>query len=125
MHLTKVWLIACFAMLYANASSALAKEKTVLNRAILLEQAVDLPSSAITAKVMRVLLPPAFKTPWHTHPGPGPRYVVKGQLKVTESGKTQTYSAGEVFWETGTLMAVENIGKSEAELIIFEMAAGK
>ncbi|MDD5578942.1 MAG: cupin domain-containing protein [Methylobacter sp.] len=71
---------------------------------------------------MRVKFPPAFKTPWHTHQGPGPRYIVKGKLKVIENGKTNSYSAGEVFWESGSLMSVENIGEGSAELIIFELA---
>jgi quercetin dioxygenase-like cupin family protein len=51
-----------------------------------------------------------------------PRYVVKGKLKVTEDGKVNTYSVGEVFWESGKLMAVENVGAETAELIIFELA---
>ena len=54
--------------------------------------------------------------------GPGPRYVVKGKLKVNEGGNTNTYSIGDVFWESGDLMSVENIGEDLAELIIFELA---
>jgi hypothetical protein len=30
-----------------------------------------------------------------------------------------------VFWETGAEMTVENVGKGEAEIIIFEMAPAK
>jgi hypothetical protein len=30
-----------------------------------------------------------------------------------------------VFWETGAEMTVENVGKGEAEIIIFELAAAK
>ena len=62
------------------------------------------------------------KIPWHTHEGPGPRYVVKGKLKVIEGGKINTYTAGQVFWESGHLMSVENMGEDSAELIIFELA---
>jgi quercetin dioxygenase-like cupin family protein len=48
--------------------------------------------------------------------------VVKGKLKVNEGGNTNTYSIGDVFWESGDLMSVENIGEDLAELIIFELA---
>jgi len=105
-----------------NTKTIFAQEKPTLNRTVLLENKVDLPSTNINAKIIRVTLPPAFKTPSHTHEGPGPRYVVMGKLKVVEGGKINTYSAGEVFWESGNLMTVENIGENAAELIIFELA---
>ncbi|MBK8814955.1 MAG: cupin domain-containing protein [Methylococcaceae bacterium] len=100
------------------------ESKAGLIRTPLLENTVELPSKNVNAKVIRVTFPPAFKTPWHTHDGPGPRYVVKGKLKVTEDGQVNTYGIGEVFWESGKLMQVENVGKDSAELIIFEMAPG-
>ncbi|HEY8157670.1 MAG TPA: cupin domain-containing protein [Methylobacter sp.] len=98
-----------------------AQEKTSLNRTVLLEKKLELSSPNVNTKVIRVAFPPAFKTPWHTHEGPGPRYVVKGTLKVVEGGKANTYSAGEVFWEAGELMSVENVGDDAAEIIIFEL----
>jgi quercetin dioxygenase-like cupin family protein len=101
------------------------ESKPGLIRAILMENPVELPSKNINAKVIKVTFPPAFKTPWHTHDAPGPRYVLKGKLKVTEDGKVNTYSVGEVFWESGKLMAVENVGKEAAELIIVELATQK
>ena len=113
------------ALLFINVKVVSAQEKPTLNRALLLENKVELPSKDVNAKVIRVTFPPAFKTPWHTHEGPGPRYVVKGKLKVVEGGKTNTYSAGDVFWESGHLMSVENMGEDSAELIIFELAPGK
>ena len=113
------------ALLCINIQTISAQEKTTLNRTLLLENKVELPSNNINAKVIRVTFPPAFKTPWHSHEGPGPRYVVKGKLKVVEGGKTGTYSAGDVFWESGNLMSVENIGEDAAELIIFELASAK
>ncbi len=108
-----------------NSQTVLAQEKPSLNRTVLLENKVDLPSKNINVKIIRVTLPPAFKTPSHTHEGPGPRYVVKGKLKVIEDGKINTYYAGEVFWESGNVMTVENIGENAAELIIFELAPAK
>jgi quercetin dioxygenase-like cupin family protein len=113
------------ALFLGNVQAVSAQEKTSLNRTVLLEKKLELPSPNINTKMIRVAFPPAFKTPWHTHEGPGPRYVVKGTLKVVEGGKANTYSAGEVFWETGELMSVENVGDDTAELIIFELAPDK
>jgi quercetin dioxygenase-like cupin family protein len=113
------------ALLFINVKVVSAQEKTTLNRTVLLENKLELPSNNINAKLIRVIFPPAFKTPWHTHEGPGPRYVVKGKLKVVEGAKTNTYSVGDVFWESGHLMSVENMSKDSAELIIFELAPAK
>ena len=118
-------LVTFTALLFINIKIVSAQEKPTLNRTVLLENKVELPSNNVNAKVIRVTFPPAFKTPSHTHEGPGPRYVVKGKLKVVEGGKTNTYAAGDVFWESGNLMSVENLGGDSAELIIFELAPVK
>ena len=115
-------LVTLTAIFLFNIKIVSAQEKPTLNRTILLENKVELPSNNINAKVIRVTFPPAFKTPWHTHQGPGPRYVVRGKLKVVEEGKTNTYTVGDVFWESGHLMSVENMSEDSAELIIFELA---
>ncbi|MDP1773079.1 MAG: cupin domain-containing protein [Methylobacter sp.] len=121
----KFILVTLTALCLGNITDAFAQEKTGMNRSVLLEKKLELPNPNIDAKVIRVAFPFGFKTPWHTHEGPGPRYVVKGSLKVVEHGKATTYSAGEVFWETGDLMSVENVGDDAAELIIFELAPVK
>jgi len=113
--------IALAALLF-TVQTASAEEQPGLSRTTLLENAVELPDNNINTKMIRVIFPPAFKTPDHTHEGPGPRYVVKGTLKVIEGDKTEIYTAGDVFWESGKLMSVENIGQESAELIIFELA---
>ena len=120
--LVLVWLTS---LLFIHIKTVSAQENPTFNRTILLENKVELPSNNVNTKVIRVIFPPAFKTPWHTHEGPGPRYVVKGKLKVVEDGKTHTYAIGDVFWETGHLMSVENIGEDSAELIIFELISEK
>jgi quercetin dioxygenase-like cupin family protein len=122
---TGLLLVTFTVLFFINVKIVSAQEKPTLNRAVLLENKVELPSNNVNAKVMRVTFPPAFKTSWHTHEGPGPRYVVKGKLKVVEGGKTNTYSVGDVFWESGHLMSVENMGEDAAELIIFELAPAK
>jgi quercetin dioxygenase-like cupin family protein len=123
--LARLILVTLTAVLLINITTVSAQEKPTLNRTLLLENKVELPSNNVNAKVIRVTFPPAFKTPWHTHEGPGPRYVVKGKLKVIEGGKTNIYAVGDVFWESGNLMSVENMGEDPAELIIFELAPVK
>lgn len=98
-----------------------ATENTAFKRTVLLENKVELTSKRLTAKTIRVVFPPAFKTPLHTHEGPGPRYVIKGKLKVIEGGNTNIYQAGDVFWESGEVMSVENLTAQPAEMIIVEL----
>lgn len=117
----KIFLVT-LATLIISMQIVSAQGKSNLNRTVLLENKVEFPSNNINAQIIRVTFPIAFKTPWHTHEGPGPRYVVKGKLKVIEGGKMNIYSVGDVFWESGNLMSVENIGDDLVELIIFELA---
>lgn len=108
----------------SNLTPATAKEVAPsISRKLLLENPVTLPTNRINAKVIRVNFPVGYKTPQHTHDGPGPRLVSKGSVQVVEGdAPAHVYNAGEVFWETGKLMTVENIGNTPAELIIFELA---
>ncbi len=96
-----------------------------IERQLLLKKKLTLQSNSILANVIRVQFPKGYKTPAHTHEGPGPRYVVRGQLRIEDNGETKIFNAGEVFWETGDVMTVENVGQGEAEIIIFEMAPTK
>ena len=91
-------------------------------RETLLAKPLELPSPAIFAKVIRVTFPAGYQTPQHTHEGPGPRYVLKGEITVEDHGKTASYKAGQVFWETGDTMTAANHGKEDAVMVIFEMA---
>jgi quercetin dioxygenase-like cupin family protein len=94
-------------------------------RQVLLQKEVDLAAPRITANVIRVSFLPGYKTPLHTHEGPGPRYVLKGNLKVEDGGASHVYGPGDVFWESGQEMMIENVGGTEAEMVIFEMVARK
>ena len=95
------------------------------NRQLLLKKEVTLPSNQVQTNLIRVKFPAGYKTPLHTHDGPGPRYVLKGKLRVEDAGERQVYGPGDVFWETGQAMTVENVGGSDAELVIFELAPAK
>lgn len=99
-----------------------AEETPMPPKETLLEKSVELSSNKINAQVFRILLPKGFKTPQHIHNGPGPRYVVKGRVKIEEGGQTQEYGPGQVFWESGAVMTAENVSDGEAELLIFEIA---
>lgn len=101
------------------------KAAAKISRQQLLKQRVTLPSKDVETHVIRVQFPKGYKTPMHTHQGPGPRYVVKGKLKVEDGGQSNVYGQGEVFWETGGEMTVENLAPAESEIIIFEMAPAK
>lgn len=95
------------------------------SRQLLLNKALSLPSKDIATHVLKVRFPKGYKTPLHTHEGPGPRYVVQGKLRVQDVAEDKVYQSGEVFWETGGEMTVENIGSGEAEIVIFEMVPKK
>ncbi|NJD05041.1 MAG: cupin domain-containing protein [Methylococcaceae bacterium] len=121
--------LKCAMVLWATCAffgSAHAEEsQPTLSRQLLLEKAVTLPSNSVTTKLIRVQFPSGFKTPMHTHEGPGPRYVLKGKLRVEDAGESRVYGPGDVFWETGAAMTVESIGGGDAEIVIFELAPAK
>ncbi len=96
-----------------------------LTRAPLLERQIELPTNRLKTNLLRVTLAQGYKTPLHTHEGPGPRYVLKGQVRMEEGGEAHVYGPGEVFWETGTWMTIENVGQGEAELLIVELTSPK
>ena len=88
---------------------------------LLFEKAIDLPSKKVNVVIRHVKLPVGFKTPAHTHKGPGPRYVINGTAEVVEGEATLTVSAGDVFWESGAVMTAENVGDGEMELIAVQL----
>lgn len=92
---------------------------------VLLENSVALSSGKFDTKVFRIVFPKGFKTPQHVHEGPGPRYVVKGRVRIEEGGQVNEYGPGQVFWESGAVMTAENVSDGEAELIIFEVIPHK
>ncbi|MGX2041529.1 cupin domain-containing protein [Methylocaldum sp. MU1018] len=109
----------------AGIGSTYAEEAAPMARQLLLKKVVPLSADTVETRVIRVQFPSGHKTPLHTHEGPGPRYVLKGRLRVEDSGETHVYGPGDVFWETGAAMTVENIGGGDAEIVIFELAPVK
>lgn len=115
----------CASLTAMLGAAALADEVKMPPRQTLLEKAVELPSNKVNTRVIKVAFPKGYKSPLHTHEGPGPRYVLKGKVKVEQEGQSHEYSPGEVFWETGQWMTVENVGDGEAEIVIVELAPQK
>ncbi|QXP83261.1 cupin domain-containing protein [Methylococcus sp. Mc7] len=118
LHLIPLLGLPCF-------GAAAAEDPAAASRQLLLQKAVTLPANTVDTRLIRVRFPPGYKTPLHTHEGPGPRYVLQGRLRVEDAGERHEYGAGDVFWETGSAMTVENIGGSDAELVIFELGTVK
>jgi len=113
-------------LLFSNVTLATQTDKkSGFSRQSLLKKTVTLPSPDIETQVIKVHFPPGYKTPSHTHEGPGPRYVLKGRLRVEDNGETNIYKAGQVFWESGSEMTVENVGSGDAEIVIFQMIPSK
>jgi len=110
----------------AEIGSAYAEEALpIVPRQLLLKKAVPLSADTVETRVIRVQFPSGYKTPLHTHEGPGPRYILKGKLRVEDSGERHVYGPGDVFWEAGAAMTVENVGGGDAEMVIFELAPVK
>ncbi|MDD2768726.1 MAG: cupin domain-containing protein [Methylococcus sp.] len=109
----------------ACLSGQVAAAELPFSRQDLLEKSFEPGAARIDVRVAKVNLPVGYKTPLHTHEGPGPRYVVRGRVRVEEGGQSNTYEPGQVFWESGQWMSIENVGENEAEIILVEMAKPK
>jgi quercetin dioxygenase-like cupin family protein len=117
----------CASLLTATTLShaAFAEKVNMPPRQTLLEKAVELPSNKVKTRVIKITLPKGYKTPQHTHEGPGPRYVLKGKVRVEQEEQVHDYGPGEVFWETGQWMTAESVGDGDAEMLIIELATPK
>lgn len=49
----------------------------------------------------RIDFPPGGIAYRHTHPGPGIRYLLFGELTIDSGGRTQVYGPGEPWFESG------------------------
>ena len=114
--------IGLFGMFLSNPVAAEELVAPGMSRQLLMKREIPATDSGAEARVIRVQFPSGYKTPLHTHEGPGPRYVLKGKLRVEDNGETHVYGPGDVFWETGSAMTIQSIGGNDAELVIFEIA---
>ena len=122
LKLTAVFTLMTVGILPVMATSDQSATTEPMSRQMLLKREIQSPTGSAETRVIRVTFPPGFKTPLHTHDGQGPRYILKGKLRVEDNGQTQVYGAGDVFWETGSPMTIEKVSGSDAEMVIFEIA---
>ena len=113
---------ALFGMFLSNPAAAEESAAPGMSRQLLMKRELPPLEAGAEARVIRVQFPSGYKTPLHTHEGPGPRYVLKGKLRVEDNGETHVYGPGDVFWETGSAMTIQSIGGNDAEMVIFEIA---
>lgn len=59
------------------------------------------PAGAPELTVLKLVIPPNFNLPWHTHPMPNAAYVLSGELTVEkkETGERKVLTAGQVLPE--------------------------
>ncbi len=68
----------------------------------LLSRTVELdPTMAFVARCDRVDFPPGAIAHTHTHPGPGIRCLLSGQLHVHTEGRSVSYGPGDAWFESG------------------------
>ena len=116
-----VAVLAVLGLAVAFEGPVRAQDQAKADIKVLFEKLADLPDKRVNVLVRHVTFPEGYKSKAHTHKGPGPRYVLKGQIEIVEGGQTSSFGAGEVFWESGLEMTAENIGGGDAELLIVEL----
>lgn len=94
-----------------------------MSRQLLMKRELPPMEGTPEVRVIRVIFPSGFKTPEHTHDAAGPRYILKGKLKVVDATRSEVFGPGDIFWETGESMTIESVGGSDAEMVIFEVGA--
>lgn len=113
--ITAVWAMG----LALAADSQPVKEK-------LIDRLVELPDKDFNILVRTVEWPVGFKSKPHTHKGPGPRYVLRGKVRIDDQGKVGEYSAGESFWHPGGFPhTAENIASEPSKVLIIELLPKK
>jgi quercetin dioxygenase-like cupin family protein len=67
-----------------------------------LDAAVELdPSTGWVMRCDRVDFPPGGVAHTHTHPGPGIRCLLNGEIRIETEGRTETYGPFEAWFEAG------------------------
>lgn len=90
---------------------------------VLGEHTLELSSPRFKMKVLRQILPRGFRATEHIHDHPGPRYVIKGRVRVLSEGAVAEYGPGELFWEMPGTFMMENISAGDVDLLMVETVA--
>jgi quercetin dioxygenase-like cupin family protein len=100
---------------------ATAAETATLPQQLLGEQSMDLSAPNVKVRVIKLTLPKGWKIATRIHPIPGPRYVLKGRVRIATDVKAEEFGPGQLFWETGSQYLSENVSDSEVDLLVMEM----
>jgi quercetin dioxygenase-like cupin family protein len=119
------WTMFCLLVTLSVVATGVWGQEPVPARQLLLERRFEPGSPELDVRVARVVLPKGYSSPLHTHETPGPRYVLKGRVRVEEGGQSRVHGAGEVFWQSGQWTRTENLGDEEVELVVFELVKPK
>ena len=79
----------------------------------------------LEANVLRLELPPGFVGGKHYHTGDVFVYVESGSFTVEVDGRSQTFTAGQVYQETPNVAMVARNGSTEAGVTIVIFQVGK
>lgn len=95
-------------------------EKPLKNNLMLMETA--LPSAEFNTKVRTITWPVGYTSKVHSHAGPGPRYVLKGIVQITENGQSQKYRSGDTFWYSAQFPhQAQNVATVPTQVLIIEL----
>lgn len=108
-----VMLMSCF--------DVTAGEAPPLPLQLLGEHSMDLSAPKVNVRVIKATLSKGWKAAERIHPVPGPRYVLKGRVRIATDTKAEEFGPGQLFWETGSQYLSENISDSEVDLLIMEL----
>jgi hypothetical protein len=100
---------------------AMAAETAPLPQQLLGEQSMDLSASKVKVRVIKLTLAKGWKVASRIHQIPGPRYVLKGRVRIATDAKAEEFGPGQLFWETGSQYLSENVSDSEVDLLVMEM----
>ena len=128
MTLRTLWLCVTLTAVPAFAQTPAAKvEMKDVKPAMKFEQLVEGFLTPVNAKLKlratEVDFAPGGTVGDHLHAGPGIRYLVSGELTMTDdSGKEQVVKKGEYFYESGDKsVKVINKGSAPAKLMVVEL----
>lgn len=96
--------VAAVSCAHVSAADGKAEATTVLNSESSWngEPYVSYPPGRPKLTVLKILLPPHTKLPWHSHSVPNAAYVVSGYMTIEDkaTGKKKVIKAGEAFAES-------------------------
>ena len=70
---------------------AIAAETAPLPQQLLGEQSMDLSASKVKVRVIKLTLAKGWKVASRIHPIPGPRYVLKGRVRIATDAKADEF----------------------------------